>query len=969
MFEVLVLVAVVVVLAQFNKRVSQLEREVADLNASSASQWRVPVAETARPEPPAAPVEAPAAEVEAAAAAPLKVEPAEPEILYAEVRPSDRAEQAIAVEPVESVDAHDPARGQGEPSPTSFSFEELFGRKLPIWAGGITLAVAGMLIVKLSIEAGLLSPPVRVIMGTIFGIVLIGGAELALRQESRVRDDRVRQALSGAGIASLYASVLVASNLYHLIGPLAAMLGMAAVTALAMGLSLRFGAPSALLGLAGGLAAPALIGSEEPNIALLSLYLALAVGGLCTLSRGQRWAWLGISALVGGFGWGLLLMLGGALNVPETISVGLYLMLIGVALPMLGFAGDWQARLRLITAVAAAAQMAALVATGGFAMLNWGLFGLISLAMIWLANREPSLERLPPVGLVIVLLLLGAWPDPRQDHFAIVTAGAGLIYGLPALWRLWRTGGGIIEAAEIAAISLAGLWLPLYHFYGADGFSPERATDVRYGVLAIAVALIAALAAALGWKRADRHDDARFAILGITAGLLSCFAAGFLLPDWLEGDAIAAIGLALLILGQRAEDKRFEPICWIFAAAGLAANAFEEPWGVEPSWQDALQWGLLAAAFAAFAWKARLRYGRIAAQFLAPMFLYLAIAPLVQDRFEPLIAPLLLLGLALVPLRLAPAMWSAAVMIAAWAVEPTGRWLGAGGNSLFGIPVTIDTLPGPDDALLKLLIPAASIGVSLWFARARLTKYERVGGLALGAALGAIAVHSLYKLIFAIGSNGRFVSYGLAERTLWEVLLLGAAAACWRLRKETASLIFLGAAGAHFMIYTLLLHNPLWAEQAVGALPLINLVVAAYAVPAAILWAVERIPPAGRFASDRAIATGWMVLILLFAASMLRQLFHGSLLVEPGLSQAEDIARSILAIALAIGFLLWGIRTEQRDWRIGSLLLMLAAVAKVFLWDTQGLEGLIRIASFVALGFSLIGIGWLYSRQLAPSKT
>ena len=205
-------------------------------------------------------------------------------------------------------------------------------------------------------------------MGSIFGFVLIGGAELALRQAERVRDDRVRQALSGAGIASLYASVLVASNLYHLISPLAAMLGMAAVTALAMGLSLRFGAPSALLGLAGGLAAPALIGSEEPNIALLSLYLALAVGGLCTLSRGQRWAWLGISALVGGFGWGLLLMLGGALSVPETISVGLYLMLLGVALPMLGFAGNWQARLRLITAIAAAAQMAALVAMGGFAM-------------------------------------------------------------------------------------------------------------------------------------------------------------------------------------------------------------------------------------------------------------------------------------------------------------------------------------------------------------------------------------------------------------------------------------------------------------------------------------------------------------------------------------------------------------------------------------------------------------------------
>ena len=78
-----------------------------------------------------------------------------------------------------------------------------------------------------------------------------------------------------------------------------------AVAALALALALRFGSPSALLGLAGGLAAPAMIGSAEPNVPLLMLYLALAVGGLTAVSRRQRWAWLGIGALVGGFGWGL----------------------------------------------------------------------------------------------------------------------------------------------------------------------------------------------------------------------------------------------------------------------------------------------------------------------------------------------------------------------------------------------------------------------------------------------------------------------------------------------------------------------------------------------------------------------------------------------------------------------------------------------------------------------------------------
>jgi uncharacterized membrane protein len=47
---------------------------------------------------------------------------------------------------------------------------------------------------------------------------------------------------------------------------------------------------------------------------------------------------------------------------------------------------------------------------------------------------------------------------------------------------------------------------------------------------------------------------------------------------------------------------------------------------------------------------------------------------------------------------------------------------------------------------------------------------------------------------------------------------------------------------------------------------------------------------------------------------------------------------------------------------------MLGAVAKVFLLDASGLEGLMRIASFIALGLSLIGIGWLYSRSFAGER-
>ena len=58
---------------------------------------------------------------------------------------------------------------------------------------------------------------------------------------------------------------------------------------------------------------------------------------------------------------GRQLMSGGALDAPETISIALYLLLLGVALPMLGFAGDGQAKMQLAAAVAAAVGAAACV--------------------------------------------------------------------------------------------------------------------------------------------------------------------------------------------------------------------------------------------------------------------------------------------------------------------------------------------------------------------------------------------------------------------------------------------------------------------------------------------------------------------------------------------------------------------------------------------------------------------------------
>ncbi len=863
------------------------------------------------------------------------------------------------------------------PAAPRVGFEELFGRRLPIWGGGITLAVAGMLIVKYSIDAGLLSPLVRVIFGLLFGTALIGAAELALRFAERVDDVRVRQALSGAGLATLYASVLIAANLYHLISPFPAFLGLAGVTALAMGLSLRFGAPSALLGLVGGLAAPALVGSTEPNIPLLVTYLAIAVGGLCALSRNQRWMGLGISALFGGFGWGGLLVLGGALDNAASLSVGTYLLVIGVALPALIVSNNMRALVRFAGSAMATVQIAVLVAQGGFALLDWSLFGLISIAMLWMSRREAGLARLPILGLVVMTLLLMAWPHPPTRDFAVVLIVGALLYALPVLQKLWSDGANEIEAAQIAGVAIAALALPMLHFY-----DPHGGNDRVFALIAFAAALAPAGAAAFGWRCETRKDDARFVLLITTCATLMAAVFMLALEPWAWAPAVGGVALATLLLGHKADDPMVEYAAWGFAGLGLLlmtantdlldeiarASGLVAPRDLVPA---PICWGGVALIAGLFAWQAKIRPVAKTAQAVSAVLTYGAIAQIVPIDALPLIPAIGLLVASLWSrtLRvgtLTPAIGSLLTLSVLWAMWPIGQWSDAAVRSLGGHAILLPALPTMIDVGLRLIAPALLTIGALYIGRVIIDRRARLAMIAVASLFAGIAAHIAYKHVFALTDHAAFVHNGFAERTLWEALAFAAAVTAWRLDRRLTARI-LGAAGiAHFVGYGLLLHNPLWTEQAVGTLPVVNWLLPAFGLPMAMLWLWSRADREGAARIERPRSIMQIMLILIFAFSLLRQIVHGTILSMPGVTEAEDITRSLLAIVIAVGFLGWGITRSARDWRIASLLLMLGAVGKVFLFDAAGLDGLARIGSFVALGLSLIGIGWLYSRFLKP---
>lgn len=959
------------------KRIGALQRQAGLLPAKAGESAATPPASVPAEAILGEPVEVVKKPAVAAARAPL------PTVMQdvSQVEPAKVAEPVMPAAKSEPAKAKLQSETPKAPRNLSLQFENLFGKTLPIWAGGITLAVAGVLIVRYAIDAGffarIFTPGVQIVAGLLFGLGLIGSAEYAWRNEEKLRDVRVPQALAGAGIATLYAAIMVAVNVYQLIGPLLAFASLALVTASALGLSLRFGSPSALLGLAGGLAAPALVGAVAPDVPLLAVYLALTIAGLAGVARMRRWPWLALAALVGGAGWGIwMIFANSALDVLGSLSIGGFVLLLAIAIPMMTFDGPRAALFRTASAIVGALQLALLVGYGGFAPLHWGLFALLAAAAQWLAWRERNFAIVPTISAALSILLLAAWPDPTPFWLGLIGLSLLAIHALPLLARLWDGPKALRRTLELCVIALALPPLAKWHMWDMS--------DASLALVALGGALLVGAGIARGWKVDGRAADSRFAWLTATGGALLALAIVLIVPHWLAPIGIGIVAAGLLFFGKAARDRRIEPVAAAFVGAAILALA------AIPSVSDELvrlfdgadgdggraflRWAALALIAATFAVRADCAIVRRLGQVAAALLAYGAFAQIIPGSLLMLV-PALSGAAALAAVRRVPfarldgAAASFAVLCLGWAALPLAVWSSNAFLSLSGVPMPVDAAGLPaDQLLLRLLVPAVLFGSALWWIRDRLPRWLLLAGLGAIGLVGGVAVHCFYRFGFAAAAGQDFVATGIAQRLVWEALLIGGG---WLAMRRGAMMLarpLILAGTAHILCYGLLCHNPLWATQAVGAWPLVNLLAPLFLLAWFSLNQIERLFPAAPALVGRGVQMLTMLLVAGFAWAMLRQLFHGSLLDEAGVTPTENILRSILILALAIGFLLWGIRTGRHDWRIASLVLMLGAVGKVFLFDASGLEGLLRIASFVALGFSLIGIGWLYSRQLAPAS-
>lgn len=395
----------------------------------------------------------------------------------------------------------------GSASSKEPGLEERLASRWLVWLGAGTLALAAGFLVKYSIDQGLLSPVVRVLMGALFGLGLIAAGEWVRARPlghaiASMQPNTVPPALIAAGLFALFASVFAAYELYALIGPLLAFALLGSVAAGAGVLAIWHGPFVALLGILGGYLTPFLVSTGQPSAWGLFPYLLAITAGALLVVRVIGAAWLAWAALAGAALWPLLWM-ATTWSPGDVLPLATYLLLVGLFLFLLrvpgtrsrpvtlsdGFGGLSPAdRVALTAALAVASLLYALVR-----MDRYGPGGLVAAALLIacylaFARRESAFDVLAPVSAGVALCLLATWHLPtlitrNAPMISIMGETQGTVPGpiLPPELQVFA-----VVAAGLSALIAGGGFIALWGarrpglFAWSSGFTPVLALAIGY---------------------------------------------------------------------------------------------------------------------------------------------------------------------------------------------------------------------------------------------------------------------------------------------------------------------------------------------------------------------------------------------------------------------------------------------------------------------------------------------------------
>lgn len=294
------------------------------------------------------------------------------------------------------------------------SLEDWLGARMLVYVGGVALALSGIFLFKFVAEQGMLEPPVRVSIGGLFGLGMIIAADLL-----RFKASRICQALSGAGIVTLLASLLAAVRLYELLPASLGFALMVVVIAAAVVLALRHGPFVAGLGLVGGFLTPALLRPEGDVGGEFFAYLIMLQVAVVYIARQRRWWPLIPMTSAAGLLWAIVAVAGG-LPVSHTMWISMYIF-VSAAATIVQFT-MWrdtdkpQAEGTLLSlwmvigwGVAAVLLLAVMIPRSSFQPEDFIMLALAGVGGMVLARINPRYLPVPCLSAAMSAIMLLAW--------------------------------------------------------------------------------------------------------------------------------------------------------------------------------------------------------------------------------------------------------------------------------------------------------------------------------------------------------------------------------------------------------------------------------------------------------------------------------------------------------------------------------------------------------------------------------
>lgn len=424
--------------------------------------------------------------------------------------------------------------------------EERLGARLPVWIGSIALLLSVAFLVKYTFDQGLITPPLRVAGGLLFGLGL-----MAFGWWVQTRSPSIASGVTGAGVGAVYASLLAGIQLYHLIGPTLGFVLMAANTAAAILLALRHGPFVAGLGMLGGFLTPALIGADEPRPGPLFGYLLLLEAGLLVAARARKWRPMMPLTLLGGCIWAAM-WLAAPFSAADALWIGSFLVLslaaLLAALPTRRNPVEMQVYAHA-GVLLAGGLLVLLVRRSDFSPIELGMLALTAGGTLILARVRRVFAFLPWTSLALVLVMLLAWMAQRslpEARFGLAALAFGGLYVGGAWLLMWRCG----APAQWAVLSVvAGLAHLLLAYFGLSAPPP----GVAWGWICLGLAAAYAGIARLHWARHDDRSQGTWTIAALATGttvFLSLAVPIELKREWLAV-AWALEVPALILLAQR----------------------------------------------------------------------------------------------------------------------------------------------------------------------------------------------------------------------------------------------------------------------------------------------------------------------------------------------------------------------------------------------------------------------------------